>query len=282
MPNFSNLTNGLVVSQIKICPNYLFNPDPKVYELSSGLVLAKNFVPDELAIRLTECCLFDFPRRDDAKTNVAKIGKDVEKCIKSFQANSTLAKVDLFGLRWELNEKSTCLDNCGCIRTHNCVCIIACYANLCCQLTDAQNFMKMPENCTQKYATEIIRLPFKLKTMPRTWSFVDGRHWVIITTGTLENILTLRGTLEKCQNSSSASVVQSQNVLHFRSRFRQRRQFAITIQQTWVRLGFIETIQNTVPTLLFPSRSACLRFFCWARESEMILVTSCFSNTATC
>ena len=99
MPNFSNLTNGLVASQIKICPNYLFNPDPKVYELSSGLVLAKNFVPDELAIRLTECCLFDFPRRDDAKTNVAKIGKDVEKCIKSFQANSTLAKVDLFGLR---------------------------------------------------------------------------------------------------------------------------------------------------------------------------------------
>jgi len=78
----------------------MFNPHAQVCELSSGLVLAKHFVPDELAIRLAECCLFDFPQREDAKTNVAKLGKDVEKCIKSFRANSTLAKADLFGLRW--------------------------------------------------------------------------------------------------------------------------------------------------------------------------------------
>ena len=77
-PNFSALKNDLVKTSARILGSSpLFKSDVGVWELESGLILARGLLSDSLIEELTNQCLTDFPTRPDSKTNVGKLGKPV-------------------------------------------------------------------------------------------------------------------------------------------------------------------------------------------------------------
>lgn len=99
-PDFENLKNDLEKRTQVNKDSPLLNSDAKIFELKTGLILAKSLLRPEYAETLAIAALEKFPLKLDSKSNLAKIGESVTDALKSFTKTCQLSKSKLMGLRW--------------------------------------------------------------------------------------------------------------------------------------------------------------------------------------
>merc|ERR1712037_97216 len=63
-PSFSSLQNGLILSTRESTPSKISNADFRLYELSTGAYLARQYLSNTFIAKLAEAALFEFPRWD--------------------------------------------------------------------------------------------------------------------------------------------------------------------------------------------------------------------------
>lgn len=68
--------------------------------MSSGAYLAKQYLSNYFITKLATAAVFEFPRRSDAKSNLSKLGQDVNPYLDKFIEEKSLAKSGLKALRW--------------------------------------------------------------------------------------------------------------------------------------------------------------------------------------
>ena len=98
--------------------NWMFNPNGKIIELESGMIICKNMLSRKLLGNnnkfdrdkhfilddLGEAALIDYPNKTDARNNVTNINRDfhskLNDWLDSGYANSSLSRHEMKELRW--------------------------------------------------------------------------------------------------------------------------------------------------------------------------------------
>lgn len=103
-PDYSSISNSLVRSVNADVPvtekSDIFKADKEIWQLNSGLILARGLLSESFIDEVTDLCINHFPKRLDAKTNVTNLGKNINSMVDDFSSDTILAKSDLMALRW--------------------------------------------------------------------------------------------------------------------------------------------------------------------------------------
>jgi len=82
----------------------MFNPNGKIIELESGMIICKNMLSRKLLDELGEAALIEYPNKTDARNNVTNINRDFESKLNDWldsgYANSPLSRHEMKELRW--------------------------------------------------------------------------------------------------------------------------------------------------------------------------------------
>jgi len=108
IPDFQNLQRPEFKNREKmnqhILEHWMFNPDGKVIELESGMIICKNMLSRKLLDQLGEAALMDYPNKTDARNNVTNINRDFDSKLNDWLASgyatSPLSRHEMKELRW--------------------------------------------------------------------------------------------------------------------------------------------------------------------------------------
>lgn len=68
--------------------------------MSTGAYLAKQYLSNFFVTKLAKAALLEFPRQSDAKSNLSKLGQDINPFLDKFIEDKSLATSGLKALRW--------------------------------------------------------------------------------------------------------------------------------------------------------------------------------------